>query len=101
MSGGRRYVVHRLFPKLCTKRVSSRRCAAAAPGCTSANTEQRTTPVCPRSDESGPGCLLDPVGQFGDLVIGGAPLGHQSPDLAVGVDDGGVVPAAEQLADLR
>jgi hypothetical protein len=44
--------------------------------------------------------LLDPVGEFGDLVVDGATLGHEVPDLAVCVNDGGVVSAAELLPDL-
>src|SRR5580704_10262227 len=47
------------------------------------------------------GLLLDPVGELGDLRVDRAPLGHQPADLAVRVDDGGVVAAAELLPDLR
>lgn len=43
---------------------------------------------------------LDAVGELGDLVVDGPPLGHQGADLAVRVHDGGVVAAAEQGADL-
>lgn len=50
--------------------------------------------------ENGSG-VLDAVGQLGDLVVDGAPLGHQRTDLAVGVHDGRVVAAAELPADLR
>src|SRR5699024_4741393 len=45
--------------------------------------------------------LLDPVRQFRHLVVGGPALGHELGDFAVGVHDGGVVPVAEDLADLR
>src|SRR3954469_15979535 len=44
--------------------------------------------------------LLDPVGQLSDLVVDGAPFGHQFADLAVRMDHGGVVPAPELLPDL-
>lgn len=53
-----------------------------------------------RGRRSGSG-VLDAVGQLGDLVVDGAPLGHQRTDLAVGVHDGRVVAAAELPADLR
>src|SRR5439155_24229667 len=43
--------------------------------------------------------LLDAVGEFGDLVVQRAPLGHLLADLAVGVHHGGVVAAAEGLTD--
>jgi hypothetical protein len=42
----------------------------------------------------------DPGMEFGHLVVDLPFLGHQGFDLAVGVDDGGVVPAAEMRADL-
>src|SRR5665648_966017 len=44
--------------------------------------------------------LLDPVREFGHLVVDGAALGHQLTNLPVRVHDGGVVAAAELLADL-
>src|SRR4051794_21453219 len=47
------------------------------------------------------GLLLDPVRELGDLVVDRASLGEQLTDLLVGVHDGGVVAAAELLADLR
>src|SRR5262245_52042673 len=47
------------------------------------------------------GLMLDAVGQLGDLVEHAAPFGHQLPDLALGMHDGGVVAPAELLADLR
>ena len=43
---------------------------------------------------------LDPAGEVGDLVVQAAPFGHQLPDLPVGVHHGGVIAAAEGLADL-
>src|ERR1700761_709943 len=48
----------------------------------------------------GPGLLLDAVSELGYLCINRAALGHQTADLAIGVDHRGVVPAAELLADL-
>lgn len=45
--------------------------------------------------------VLDPVGEFGDLVVDGAALGHQRADLAVRVHHRGVVPPAELRTDLR
>src|SRR5215469_18524709 len=58
--------------------------------------------ACRVTDQSpGEGLLLDAVGELGHLVIDGAALGHQGPDLALGVHDRGVVAAAELLADLR
>ena len=44
---------------------------------------------------------LDPLGQGLDLVVGGALFRHFLADLAIGVHDGGVVLAAEVIADLR
>lgn len=44
---------------------------------------------------------LDLVGQLGDLVVDRAALRHELADLAVGMDHGGVVAAAQLLADLR
>ena len=46
------------------------------------------------------GGLLDAAGQLGDLVEGGAPLGHEGADLLVGAHDGGVVAPAELPPDL-
>src|SRR5208282_2321391 len=47
-------------------------------------------------------CLLfDPVSEFGDLVVDRPAFGHQGADLLVRVHHGGVVAAAELLADLR
>ncbi len=48
----------------------------------------------------GPVSALDAVGELGDLVVDGAPFGHQRADLAVRVHDGRVVAAAEQSPDL-
>ena len=45
--------------------------------------------------------LLDPVRQFGDLVVDRAALGHQLPDLLLRVHHGRMVAAAELLTDLR
>src|SRR5450830_322059 len=45
--------------------------------------------------------LLDAVGQLGHLVVDAAALGHELADLAIGVHDRGVVPAAERLPDFR
>src|SRR5689334_24187404 len=53
-----------------------------------------------RARSAGARLLLDPVGQLGDLRVDRPALGHQRADLPVGVDDGGVVAAAELLADL-
>jgi len=50
---------------------------------------------------SGSRLLLDPVGELGYLGVDGPAFGHQGADLAVRVDNGGVVAAAELLADLR
>ena len=44
--------------------------------------------------------LLDPVGQFGDLVEDCPTLGHEFADFSVGVNHRGVVTAAKFLADL-
>ena len=44
--------------------------------------------------------LLDPVGELGDLVVNHTAFRHELTDLAVCVDHGGVVAAAEFLADL-
>lgn len=68
-------------------------------------------PAVPRGD-GGPWALcslsrlatsagLDPLGQGLDLVVGGALFRHFLADLAIGVHDGGVVLAAEVIADLR
>src|SRR5271157_929348 len=46
------------------------------------------------------GLLLDAVGQLGDLRVYGPAFGHQGADFPVGIDDRGVVAAAELLADL-
>jgi len=46
------------------------------------------------------GLLLDAVGQLGDLRVDRPAFGHQGADFPVGVDDRGVVAAAELLADL-
>ncbi len=59
----------------------------------------------PRRTGAAPGCprsaVLDAVGQLRDLVVDGAPLGHQRADLAIGVHHRGVVAATELPADLR
>jgi len=47
------------------------------------------------------GLLLDPVGELGDLVEDDSSSRHLFFDLALGVHDGGVVAAAELLADPR
>lgn len=44
--------------------------------------------------------VFDAVGQFGDLVVDGAALGHEGADLAVRVHHRRMVPAAELAADL-
>ena len=49
----------------------------------------------------GPWLGLDARGQVGHLVEQGPPLGHELPDLAVGMHHGGVVSSTEGLADLR
>src|SRR5215469_7105774 len=48
----------------------------------------------------GESLLLNPVGELGHLVIDGPALGHQGPDLALGMHHRGVVAAAELLTDL-
>ncbi len=48
-----------------------------------------------------PCSLFDAGGEFLDLVIGPAALGHLLADLLIGVHDGGVVATAEGLADPR
>jgi hypothetical protein len=82
--------------------------AAARPGGNPARRLRLVTPrrVSERCCEevgrrrAGPsGVLFDAVGEFGDLVVEGAALGHVLADLAVGVHDRGVVAAAEGLAD--
>src|SRR5690625_2651563 len=47
------------------------------------------------------GRLFDPVGELGDLVEDDSSSRHLFFDLALGVHDGGVVAAAELLADPR
>lgn len=44
---------------------------------------------------------LDPTGQVGDLVEQTAALGHQLPDLAVGVHHRRVITTTESLSNLR
>src|SRR5450432_3213852 len=73
------------------------------PVCTDSDAKQRGVNVWLRKVRgrlAGQSLLLDPVGQLSDLVVDRAALGHQGSDLAVGVHDRGVIPAAKLLADL-
>jgi len=76
-----------------TRRGGPLRCEA------SKGPERRARTERTRSEVSGLGS--DAVRQLRYLVVDGAALGHQAADLAVGMHDGGVVAAAELLADLR
>src|SRR5215471_6092847 len=59
------------------------------------------SPGRPQPASGGQGLLLDPVRQLSDLVVDRPALSHQRADLAVGVHDRRMIPAAEMLADLR